>query len=473
MKLSDGRSNKAPIAGDQSADPDPSEPSDKDYMRRALDLASRALGRTAPNPPVGCVLVKDKKIIGEGFHRKAGEAHAEANAIVDARKQPIEDANRRGYSIRGATAYVTLEPCAHEGRTPSCAKRLCEEGVSRVVIGARDPHPKAKGGAEILKAAGIEVEFLQGLEEIEELVRPFFHWLKTGLPFVTVKVAMSSDGKIAESPGKRSSISGALAQSWVHGLRNQVDAVAIGSGTLNTDDPLLTVRAQLPKEGPYRGHYGERGLKEPVERRNPLRVLFSGKNPLNPNRKLFLSAEKDSPVLIFSPSNDSFAAPFQSLPLNLVGDQEKMGKDSLNMRLSTWDAHSLTELASILSSSSCDDSKKGRFVGFVFLKSTLSSDGSSLDALNSKNALMESLQILGKMNVQHLLVEAGPKLFESLFKAGCVQKLITIVSPKALGSEGVSLIPNKDSSFYSCPKKTLRSFPLGEDLWTEYLCSQD
>ncbi len=202
-------------------------------MRRALDLAREGWGKTAPNPMVGAVLVRDGVIVGEGFHARFGEAHAEVGALQAA-----------GERARGATLYVTLEPCAHHGKTPPCAEVIAAAGVARVVIAAADPNPDAAGGAQRLRAAGVAVELGDGEAAARGLNAPFFHrFMHPERPFVTLKMAVSIDGAIA-APDRSTTthLTGAESRREVHRLRAGHDAIAVGIGTVLGDDPALTVR---------------------------------------------------------------------------------------------------------------------------------------------------------------------------------------------------------------------------------------
>ncbi|MCX4979653.1 bifunctional diaminohydroxyphosphoribosylaminopyrimidine deaminase/5-amino-6-(5-phosphoribosylamino)uracil reductase RibD [Streptomyces sp. NBC_00572] len=201
-------------------------------MRRAVELAARGLGATSPNPVVGCVITDASgHVVGEGFHQRAGGPHAEVHALREA-----------GVLARGGTAYVTLEPCNHTGRTGPCAQALIEAGVSRVVYAVGDPNPQATGGADTLRAAGVEVE--QGLLEAEaEAVN--IAWLASvrhGRPFVRWKYAATLDGRIAAADGTSRWITSAESRADVHRLRAEADAVVVGSGTARADDPHLAVR---------------------------------------------------------------------------------------------------------------------------------------------------------------------------------------------------------------------------------------
>jgi diaminohydroxyphosphoribosylaminopyrimidine deaminase/5-amino-6-(5-phosphoribosylamino)uracil reductase len=205
-------------------------------MRRALALARRGLGTTSPNPMVGAVLVRSGRIIGEGFHERAGEPHAEINAL--------RDAARRGHSPRGATLYVTLEPCCTHGRTPPCTDAIIAAGIRRVVIGAIDPNPKHAGrGVDLLRRAGIAVTTGVRADEATQLNEAFNHWIVHRTPLVTVKAAMTLDGKIATASGDSKWITGPAALAEGMKLRRAADAILVGVNTVLADDPALTLRA--------------------------------------------------------------------------------------------------------------------------------------------------------------------------------------------------------------------------------------
>lgn len=221
----------------------PAAEGERAFMRRALALARRGWGRTAPNPMVGAVVVRSGKIAGEGFHAGYGGPHAEVVALAAA-----------GAKARGATVYVTLEPCAHWGKTPPCADALIAAGVRRVVCATRDPGRTAAGGARRLRRAGITVEFGLEAEAAWELNAPFFFAHEDGSrPWVTVKLAISADGAVARRGGRRTRITGPAADREVHRQRAQADAIAIGIGTALADDPELTVRSgRQPRVPPVR-----------------------------------------------------------------------------------------------------------------------------------------------------------------------------------------------------------------------------
>ena len=208
---------------------------DKVFMRQALRLARRGLGRTSPNPMVGAVLVRGGKLLGAGWHRRAGWPHAEVEAL--------RDATRRGTPVRGATLFVTLEPCCTHGRTPPCTEAIVAAGIRRVVVAATDPNPCHAGrGFDLLRAAGIAVETGVLADEATRLNEVFNHWVVQRTPFVTVKAAMTLDGKIATASGESKWITGPPARAAGMRLRFAADAVLVGINTVLADNPALTVR---------------------------------------------------------------------------------------------------------------------------------------------------------------------------------------------------------------------------------------
>jgi diaminohydroxyphosphoribosylaminopyrimidine deaminase/5-amino-6-(5-phosphoribosylamino)uracil reductase len=237
------------------------------WMRRALRLAERGRGLASPNPPVGAVVVRDGRAVGEGFHRGPGTPHAEIVALDAA-----------GERARGATLYVTLEPCTHQGRTPPCAPRVAAAGLARVVVATTDPNPVVDGrGVAALRDAGLEVTLGVGAAEAERLIAPFAKHVRTGRPFVTAKVAVSLDGRTAAADGSSRWITGPTARRDAHRLRAVAGAVVVGVGTVLRDDPELTVR--------LRGYRG----------RQPLRVVLDSACRTPPGAAL-LSA--DAPTLV-------------------------------------------------------------------------------------------------------------------------------------------------------------------------------
>ncbi|MCB1126909.1 MAG: bifunctional diaminohydroxyphosphoribosylaminopyrimidine deaminase/5-amino-6-(5-phosphoribosylamino)uracil reductase RibD [Verrucomicrobiae bacterium] len=214
-------------------------------MRRALRLARRGYGKTSPNPMVGAVLVRNGRLLGEGWHRKAGGPHAEVEAVADAR--------RRGERIRGATIYVTLEPCSTHGRTPPCTDAIQTAGIRHVVVAATDPNPAHAGrGLDLLRAAGINVEAGLLAEEATRLNEAFNHWIVHRTPFITLKVAMSLDGKIATATGESKWITSPESRRHAMRLRAGADAILVGVNTVLVDDPTLSLRHGKREQCPYR-----------------------------------------------------------------------------------------------------------------------------------------------------------------------------------------------------------------------------
>jgi diaminohydroxyphosphoribosylaminopyrimidine deaminase/5-amino-6-(5-phosphoribosylamino)uracil reductase len=260
------------------------------FMRRALDLAVNGLGLAAPNPMVGAVVVSRGQIVGEGWHEGPGTPHAEIHALRSA-----------GEGARGATLYVTLEPCSHVGRTPPCAPAVRDAGIVRVVAGVRDPNPLVDGaGLRLLEASGIEVTTGVLEDKATDLIAGFAKHVRTGLPLVTLKMAASLDGKTAARDGSSRWITGEEARIDVHRLRAASDAIVIGSGTAMMDDPSLTVRL----DG-YRG-------------RAPLRVLVDGRGRVPARGNLF---DGSAPTLV---------ATTDAAPLDVTDEWERAGAEVLS-----------------------------------------------------------------------------------------------------------------------------------------------
>ncbi len=205
---------------------------DNHFMREAIRLARKGIGKTSPNPIVGAVIVRNGKIIGRGYHKKFGGPHAEINAIKDANG-----------SIKGATLYITLEPCCHYGKTPPCVETLIKEKIGRVVVGTLDPNPRVNGkGVKTLRSKGIKVDVRILEDECRELNEHYFKFIRSGIPYVTVKYAQTLDGRIATKTGNSQWISSKELRTYVHRLRAVNDCIMVGVGTVIADDPQLTVR---------------------------------------------------------------------------------------------------------------------------------------------------------------------------------------------------------------------------------------
>ena len=225
---------------------------DLKYMRLAIAQAVKGQGRTAPNPCVGAVIVRDDQILGQGYHRRAGTPHAEVNALAAVNG-----------SCAGATIYVTLEPCNHTGRTPPCSRAVLAAGIQRVVIGMADPNPVASGGADFLRENGLEVRMGVLEEECRQLNYPFLKHSAIGLPWVVMKAGMSLDGRISPRRGQGGAITGPASKIRVHELRNRLDAILIGIGTALIDNPSLTTRLESNGRDPLRVVL-DSGLQLPV-----------------------------------------------------------------------------------------------------------------------------------------------------------------------------------------------------------------
>ncbi len=246
-------------------------------MQRALDLATKGRGTTAPNPMVGCVIVKRDEVIGEGYHAQAGKAHAEVEAISACRE-----------STQGATLYVTLEPCCHVGRTAACTVAIREAGISRVVYAVDDPNPLVDGGGrQALINYGIEVESGLLAEEARELNRAFLFSTCHDLPFVTIKVGMSLDGKTATQAGESKWITSTESRALVHQLRAEVGAILVGSGTVLADNPRLDVRVD--------GH----------SHSNPMRVIADSRARVRHDARIFQKKNKERVIWAICDQPDS------------------------------------------------------------------------------------------------------------------------------------------------------------------------
>jgi diaminohydroxyphosphoribosylaminopyrimidine deaminase / 5-amino-6-(5-phosphoribosylamino)uracil reductase len=258
-------------------------------MNRALSLAERGRGRTSPNPLVGAVVVsRDGVIVGQGFHRRVGEPHAEVHALEEA-----------GERARGATLYCTLEPCCHVGRTGPCVQRIVEAGVARVVAAVVDPNPLVNGkGFEHLRVHGVEVEVGLGAAAARAMNQPFFTLMREHRPFVVLKAATSADGYIAEAPGRRTQLTSTEANRHAHRVRAEVDAIGVGVGTILADDPSLTAR----------GAFRERPL---------VRVIFD-RRLRTPADAAVLSTSQVGPVIIMT-SEDSAGDQTLREPLEAKG----------------------------------------------------------------------------------------------------------------------------------------------------------
>ncbi|OIO87527.1 MAG: riboflavin biosynthesis protein RibD [Candidatus Aquicultor secundus] len=269
----------------------------KQYMKRAVELAEMGRGTTSPNPMVGALILKDGRVIAEGYHQKAGEPHAEINAFNNA----TED-------VEGATMVVSLEPCNHHGRTPPCSEAIINAGIKKVIVGMIDPNPKcAGGGIKRLRDAGIEIEYGVLSDVVAKQNEVFIKYITTGRPFVVLKAAVSLDGKIAQSPERATAITGEAARKRAHELRNQYDAIMVGIGTVTVDNPQLTTR--LERENT----------------RNPVRIIVDSKARIPLSSKIVSTAHDVRTII----ATTSFAS------LANIEDLKVRGLEII--KLETWD----------------------------------------------------------------------------------------------------------------------------------------
>lgn len=273
------------------------------YMRQAIELAKKGVGRVDPNPLVGAVIVKDGKVVGRGYHEEYGKLHAERNAIADMKAN--------GYTGEGADIYVTLEPCAHYGKTPPCTEAIIENKFARVIIGSRDPNPEVSGlGVRQLRAAGIEVveDFLK--DDCDSLNAVFFHYITSGRPFVLMKYAMTLDGKIASKTGMSRWISGEESRAEVHRYRSKYVGIMAGIGTVLADDPMLNTRI-------------EGG-------RDPVRIICDSKMRIPPDCRIVKTADKYRTILVFTEENKEKAEILKKNGVELLKiEKDRDGRISL------------------------------------------------------------------------------------------------------------------------------------------------
>ena len=351
---------------------------DQQYMARALFHAARGSGRTSPNPLVGAVVVShDGVVVGQGFHERAGGPHAEVHALTEA-----------GSRARGATLYSTLEPCCHQGRTGPCVRLIVEAGITRVVAAVEDPNPAVRGrGFAFLRANGVSVDVGIGAETAVSLNRPFFTLMREGRPFVVLKAATSLDGRIAEAPGRRTLLTSDESNRHAHRVRAEVDAIAVGSGTILADDPALTAR----------GAFRERPLA---------RVIFDRRLRTPPAARV-LSTAGAGPVIIVTSADAADRAELRT-PLEARGAEIEVARDG------------------------------------------------SFEA---------ALRPLAGREIGSLLLEGGAAVHGAAWDEGLVDYVRLYVTPRALGPDGVPLLPER--SFSSADLVERRVVPLGPDVLIE------
>lgn len=346
---------------------------DIEYMRRAIELAKKGAGFVNPNPMVGCVIVKDDIIIGEGYHEYYGGFHAERNALT----KNVAD-------FKDATLYVTLEPCCHHGKTPPCTDVIIEKGIKKVVVGLLDPNPLVAGkGISILQNAGIEV--VTGVEEdkIKELNKVFLKYIKTKRPYVLLKTAMTLDGKIASHTGDSKWITNDKSRHLVHKLRSELMGIVAGIGTVKADDPMLNCRY----DGQQTTDNGQQDLSTSVETRGrvssvhkvhqPIRIIVDTKASISLDSQIVKTAKEYRTILAVS------------------------GQQSAIRKLEMLKSFNVEIL--------CCEEKDGHV---------------------DINDLMNKL---GEMGIDSLLLEGGATLNAAFLEAGCVDEVYAFIAPKIIG----------------------------------------
>ncbi len=371
---------------------------DHTHMARALRLAERGLFTTQPNPRVGCVIAQGDTIVGEGWHQRAGEPHAEVFALRDA-------ADR----ARGATACVTLEPCAHHGRTPPCAEALIAAGVARVVIAAEDPFPRVAGrGIAMLRDAGITVDVGLMREAARELNRGFISRIERGRPWVRVKLAMSLDGRTALADGTSKWITGAAARADVQRWRARSSAILTGAGSARADDPRLTVRLRardpLPPEGRGQDGRAKRSqafIHEAAASRHPASSSIAARDAIQD----IASAQQPRPLRVLLDARLDALAPGAAL---LDGSAPTL----ILHAAAAVPAHAGYAQAECVAV----ETRDGRL---------------DLDAV---------LALLAARGCNEVQVESGPVLAGALFAAGRVDELLLYIAPRLLGDSARALL---------------------------------
>lgn len=290
---------------------------DRYFMKMALALAEKGRGFTSPNPMVGAVVVKDGKVVGKGWHAKAGQAHAEVNAIDDA-----------GQAAIGATLYVTLEPCNHTGRTPPCTKKIIQAGIARTVIAMTDPNPDVTGGGiDCLRKAGIQVTCDVCEKQARKLNEIFIKFSRTKLPFVILKTASTLDGQIATRTGDSKWVTGESARLFVHRIRHEVDAIMVGIGTIRTDDPSLTTR--LPDR----------------KGKDPIRIVLDTRLSIPENARLLtLDSEADTIVVCGKSALDHKKKALMKKGVKIIQADEKDQKIDLHSLMPVLGQMGITSL---------------------------------------------------------------------------------------------------------------------------------
>ena len=395
---------------------------DRRAMARALELAERGLETTHPNPRVGCVIARDEEIVGEGWHERAGEPHAEINALGAA-----------GPKAAGATAYVTLEPCSHHGRTPPCVDALIAARPARVVFALEDPNPRVSGrGAEALRRAGVAVESGLLATEAAELNPGFLKRMRTGRPWVRVKLAMSLDGRTALANGASQWITGPAAREDVQRWRARSSAILTGIGTVLADDPRLDVRLPDPPSG--------------RPRLQPLRVVLDARLQVPPSARMLTTG---GGVLIMTAANQR---------------ANDVGRAARRSQLLERGA----EIEEVAVCGEVSSDRAGTDAGTAAGSAAGAAAGAALDpaAHTTHLSLPDVLGCLGRREINELWVEAGARLAGRLLDESLVDELVLYVAPKLLGSNARPLADIADVQQLKDARRLtiVETRQIGEDL---------
>ncbi len=389
------------------------------YMRRAIQLARQGQGWCHPNPMVGAVIVRDGRIIGEGYHQKCGELHAERNAFASLTE-----------CAQDATLYVTLEPCCHYGKTPPCTEAIIQHGIARVVVGSRDPNPRVNGGGvRILREAGIQVDtdFLR--EECDALNPVFFHYIQKHTPYVIQKYAMTLDGKIATQTGASKWITGPASRAEVQSLRHACMAIMVGIGTVLADDPLLTCR--IPGG------------------RNPIRIIADSHLRIPLDSQLVATAHEVPTYVVTA---------FPEQPAQPTATEQPAAPAQPTATEQPAATAQPTDRSVYISPETESKVDQLQALG-VRLLNLPSADGPGVD-------LKKLMQVLGEMEVDSLLLEGGGTLNESALRAGIVNEIQVYVAPKIFGGRAKSPVEGQGVNL---PEEAYRFQivgidPVGEDI---------
>ncbi|MDO4614077.1 MAG: bifunctional diaminohydroxyphosphoribosylaminopyrimidine deaminase/5-amino-6-(5-phosphoribosylamino)uracil reductase RibD [Lachnospiraceae bacterium] len=399
---------------------------DQEYMRRAIALARLGEGWAHPNPLVGAVIVKDGRIIGEGYHHKCGELHAEREAVRSLRE-----------SAEGATIYVTLEPCCHYGRTPPCTEAILENKIKRVVIGSRDPNPKVHGrGAAMLREHGVIVEedFLR--QECDELNPIFFHYITTRTPYVIMKYAMTADGKIAAKTGDAKWITGEIARGYVQQMRHRCMGIMAGIGTVLADDPMLNCRI-------------ENG-------RDPVRIVCDSHLQLPLNSRLVKTASEVPTIAVCAFSELSAG---ELLPDDIECPETQAGRF-------------VPEEYPTLRSDKWRNSPKADTIGGLLRKGIRILNAPGSDGRTDLSLLMK---LLGMQEIDSILLEGGGTLNESMLRAGIPREVNAFIAPKLFGGQAKTPVEGigVEHPGEAVMMELLESQMMGEDILLRYVIRQN